>query len=258
MTILSFSGRPGRLSTAKQGLALLVSSWAGLILLIVTFFLLRPTHHGGAELLQKESASLKRAGKSVASNVHRADHHTALTLKKSKRVKSKSQALHAANCECVYGGNPLSEISEPNVFPGPSEYGPDSPNSYAPADAAAEDPCCAGDVAWGAPALPLSDMRKVYEINEPNFKEWKEFEKENNIFPGIVDWDPDSPHGYNPPFDTKELFDGHGGIIGLEDSDNWEKTLDSVQPDQYGHYADGSTTGMDSNVFANGYQFPAY
>ena len=83
----------------------------------------------------------------------------------------------------------------------------------------------------------VTTRAQVYEINEPNFKEWKEFEKENNIFPGIVDWDPDcmqllifskytmldsdatAPHGYNPPFETKELFDGHGGIIGLEVSD---------------------------------------
>uniref|UniRef100_A0A7S0I1X4 Uncharacterized protein n=1 Tax=Hanusia phi TaxID=3032 RepID=A0A7S0I1X4_9CRYP len=258
MSLLSFSGKPGRLSSAKQGLALLVSSWTGLIVLILTFFLLRPTHHGGAELLQKTSTAFSKAKAGITNKEQGVSLPAKSTVRRSKRVKSMSQALHAANCECVYGGNPLSEISEPNVFPGPSEYGPDSPNSYAAADSAAQDPCCAGDVAWGAPALPLSDMRKVYEINEPNFKEWKEFEKENNIFPGIVDWDPDSPKGYNPPFETKELFDGHGGIIGLEDSDNWEKTVDSVQPDEYGHYADGSSTGMDSNVFANGYQFPAY
>ena len=101
-------------------------------------------------------------------------------------------------------------------------------------------------------------MRKVYELGEPNFKDWKEFEQEHNVFPGIVDWDPDSPKGYNPPFETKELFDGHGGIIGLEDSDGWEVTPKSAAYRDYDKYADGGKEGMDHNVLANGYVFPDY
>ena len=57
---------------------------------------------------------------------------------------------------------------------------------------------------------------------------------------------------------AKELFDGHGGIIGLEDSDNWEITPDSAAYRDYSKYADGSTEGMDRNVLANGYEFPDY
>ena len=75
---------------------------------------------------------------------------------------------------------------------------------------------------------------------------------------GIVDWDPDSPRGYNAPFETKELFDGHGGIIGLEDSDDWAVTPDSAASSKYDTYADGASVGRDQNVFANGYQFPEY
>ena len=156
--------------------------------------------------------------------------------------------------------NPLSEIDEPNVFPGPSEFGPDSPTALGPLGNALNSACCggSGENAFGAPALSVAEMRKVYELGEPNFKKWKEFEKENNIFPGIVDWDPDSPKGYNPPFETKELFDGHGGIIGLEDSDGWEVTPESAAYRDYSKYADGSTEGMDHNVYANGYVFPDY
>jgi len=156
--------------------------------------------------------------------------------------------------------NPLSEIDESNVFPGPSEFGPDSPTALGPLGNALNSACCggSGENAFGAPALSVAEMRKVYELGEPNFKKWKEFEKENNIFPGIVDWDPDSPKGYNPPFETKELFDGHGGIIGLEDSDGWEVTPESAAYRDYSKYADGSTEGMDHNVYANGYVFPDY
>jgi hypothetical protein len=174
--------------------------------------------------------------------------------KKQLRVQS------LACGECAYKDNPLSEIDEPNIFPGPSEFGPDSPTALGPLGNAVNSACCggSGENAFGAPALSLQDMRKVYEIGEPNFKEWKEFEKENNIFPGIVDWDPDSPKGYNPPFETKELFDGHGGIVGLEDSDGWEVTPESAAYRDYSKYADGSTEGMDRNVYANGYVFPDY
>jgi len=173
----------------------------------------------------------------------------------------KQLRLQSLACgECAYKDNPLSEIDEPNVFPGPSEFGPDSPDALGPLGNAVNSACCAGngENAFGAPALSVKEMRKVYELGEPNFREWKEFEKENNIFPGIVDWDPDSPKGYNPPFETKELFDGHGGIIGLEDSDGWEVTPESAQHRDYGKYADGSTEGMDQNVYANGYVFPDY
>jgi len=162
--------------------------------------------------------------------------------------------------ECAYKDNPLSEIDEPNVFPGPSEFGPDSPDALGPLGNAVNSACCkgTGENAFGAPALSVKEMRKVYEIGEPNFRKWKEFEKENNIFPGIVDWDPDSPKGYNPPFETKELFDGHGGIVGLEDSDGWKITPQSATYRDYSKYADGSTEGMDRNVYANGYDFPDY
>jgi len=175
--------------------------------------------------------------------------------------KKKQLHLQSLACgECAYKDNPLSEIDEPNVFPGPSEFGPDSPTALGPLGNALNSACCggSGENAFGAPALSLEEMRKVYELGEPNFQEWKEFEKENNIFPGIVDWDPDSPKGYNPPFETKELFDGHGGIIGIEDSDAWEVTPQSAAHRDYSKYADGSTEGMDHNVYANGYVFPDY
>ncbi len=56
----------------------------------------------------------------------------------------------------------------------------------------------------------------MYELGEPNKPDWKEYEPERNVFPGIVDWDPDSPFRAGSDFSTKELFDGHGGIVGLE------------------------------------------
>jgi hypothetical protein len=178
----------------------------------------------------------------------------------ARGVKNQLHLQSLACGECAYKDNPLSEIDEPNVFPGPSEFGPDSPTAMGPLGNALNSACCGGtgENAFGAPALSVADMRKVYEIGEPNFKEWKEFEKENNIFPGIVDWDPDSPKGYNPPFETKELFDGHGGIVGLEDSDGWEVTPQSAAHRDYGMYADESSEGMDRNVYANGYVFPDY
>lgn len=58
---------------------------------------------------------------------------------------------------------------------------------------------------------------QVFEITEPNVPTWKEYAPDRNVFPDMVDWDPDSPGRPGtqmPP--AKELFDGHGGIIGLE------------------------------------------
>ena len=64
----------------------------------------------------------------------------------------------------------------------------------------------------------IDDMSRaqVYELGEPNFREWKEYDPPFNVFPGINDFDPDSPHQASSDRETKELFDGHGGIIGLE------------------------------------------
>lgn len=62
-------------------------------------------------------------------------------------------------------------------------------------------------------------------------------------------------------FKTKQLFDGNGGIIGMEDhkwdSDGWTRTPGSVAPDTQADYAQGAN-GMDRNVFADGYKFPHY
>jgi hypothetical protein len=58
---------------------------------------------------------------------------------------------------------------------------------------------------------------QVFEITEPNVPTWKEYAPDRNVMPDMVDWDPDSPGRpgtERPP--AKELFDGHGGIIGLE------------------------------------------
>lgn len=41
--------------------------------------------------------------------------------------------------------------------------------------------------------MNLKEMHKVYEIGDANKPDWKEFQPEYNVFPGIVDWDPDSP-----------------------------------------------------------------
>ena len=96
--------------------------------------------------------------------------------------------LQALACgTCAYKDNPLSEIDEPNVFPGPSEFGPDSPSPLGPLGNALDSACCAGTGgnAFGAPELSVADMRKVYELGEPNFKTWKEYEKAHNVFPGL-------------------------------------------------------------------------
>jgi hypothetical protein len=212
-----------------------------------------------AELPQIKAAGV-RAGAEMWKDMQKVAEGKSVEQQLAGAGKKQLRVQALACGECAYKDNPLSEIDEPNIFPGPSEFGPDSPTALGPLGNAVNSACCggSGENAFGAPALSLQDMRKVYEIGEPNFKTWKEFEKENNIFPGIVDWDPDSPKGYNPPFETKELFDGHGGIIGLEDSDNWEITPDSAAYRDYSKYADGSTEGMDRNVLANGYEFPDY
>mmetsp|Transcript_21716 Transcript_21716/g.59511 ORF Transcript_21716/g.59511 Transcript_21716/m.59511 type:complete len:208 (+) Transcript_21716:146-769(+) len=140
--------------------------------------------------------------------------------------------------------NPISRIAEPNVFPGAVGYGPDWPQmTGAPPDCDSQ---------------KMNVVRKTYEITEPNFKKWKEFSPDYNVFPfSNGKSGPDSPGRYPDAEDVK-LFDGHGGIIGLEDSMKWTGTPGSAAPKVQGKYADGSTTGMDSNVFANGYKFPDY
>jgi hypothetical protein len=220
-----------------------------------------------ASLSEIEAAGVK-AGAALWQEVQRASKEMKQVKQESLAAKKQTHVQLAACGECVYKDNPLSEIDEPNVFPGPSEYGPDSPTALGPLGNAVNSACCNGngENAFGAPVLSVKDMRKVFEIGEPNFREWKEFEKENNIFPGIVDWDPDSPKGYNPPEGVgfgPELFDGHGGIIGLEPGlpgspEAWKTTPESAAYRDYSKYADEGNEGMDRNVYANGYVFPDY
>ena len=153
------------------------------------------------------------------------------------------QAL-VAKCD---GDNPIAAIHEVNVLDGATGWGPDWPNTVGP------DPDCA--------AMKMAKARKVYEIGEPNFQgTFKEYKPENNIFPYTAGKSgPDAPKPYSAADEVGgKLFDGHGGITGLEDSMNWMGTPDSVAPKKFGKYADGSKGGMDRNVFANGYKFPDY
>ena len=91
---------------------------------------------------------------------------------------------------------------QPNVFDGAVGYGPDWPNSVGTA------PDCND--------LKMKNIRKTYEIAEPNFKSWHQFEPDANVFPytagksGV-----DAPHAFSSDDDIN-LFDGHGGIIGIE------------------------------------------
>ena len=65
-------------------------------------------------------------------------------------------------------------------------------------------------------AKQVKNLRKTYEIGEPNYEPWHPFEPDANVFPftngksGV-----DAPHAFSNEDDVK-LFDGHGGIIGLE------------------------------------------
>jgi len=220
---------------------LLGTSWGALAVLFITYLALRPSN---TELLQVEEPRFYALAEAPS------------PVQSQAAQRQSPQQILADSCECP-PCNPLAEIDEPNVFPGPSEYGPDSPTALAPGGSASGSSCCGAGQAWGGDPISCEEMHKVYELGEPNFREWKEYEPPVNVFPGINDFDPDSPNQANSDRETKELFDGHGGIIGLEDSDNWERTPNSAAPKTYGDYAHG-TDGMDYNVYANGYKFPDY
>eukprot|EP00961_Rhodomonas_salina_P084658 1137221-Rhodomonas_salina.1 len=245
-------GPRGHPRLRQNGLALLGASWGALIVLMLTYLALRPSQsEHPTELLEEEPRFYALA--SVPAGLQKVRDQ----LRNGKEFSKKHpQQVLADSCQCP-PCNPLAEIDEPNVFPGPSDYGPDSPVGLAPEGSSNGDSCCGAGSAWGGDPISCEEMHKVYEITEPNFREWKEYEKPKNVFPGIIDWDPDSPNQAGSARETKPLFDGHGGIIGLEDSDGWERTPNSAAPHTYGDYAHG-TDGMDYNVFANGYQFPAY
>mmetsp|Transcript_19558 Transcript_19558/g.30625 ORF Transcript_19558/g.30625 Transcript_19558/m.30625 type:complete len:251 (-) Transcript_19558:74-826(-) len=248
-------GAARRVPQNRLGTALLASSWTALLILLVTYLALRPKGPGDDELLQKVQKGAKTAGLVAQAGTVKRSHGKQA---KALAVKKGHKLLRLAECECPFGDNPLAEIDEVNVFPGPSEFGPDSPTAVGPDGYGGQNSdCCPGGNAFGAPALSFDEMHKVFEIGEPNYKEWKEYKKPNNVFPGIVDWDPDSPNRAGSDYETQPLFDGHGGIVGLEDSDGWETTPGSVASRDFGEYADGSD-GKDYNVFANGYEFPAY
>mmetsp|Transcript_16910 Transcript_16910/g.33860 ORF Transcript_16910/g.33860 Transcript_16910/m.33860 type:complete len:261 (+) Transcript_16910:2-784(+) len=242
----------------QNGAALLGASWGALIVLFVTYLALRPSGGERSELLEEDQRFYALASKpATRTNVPAGLQKVRDSLKRKSPSNKHPQQVLADSCECPKC-NPLAEIDEPNVFPGPSDYGPDSPSSLAPGDYSSNgDSCCGAGGAWGADPISCEEMHKVYEITEPNFREWKEYEPPRNVFPGIIDWDPDSPNQAGSARETKELFDGHGGIIGLEDSDGWERTPGSVAPDTYGDYAHGAD-GMDYNVLAHGYKFPEY
>jgi hypothetical protein len=157
--------------------------------------------------------------------------------------------------------------AQPNVFLGAVGYGPDWPQT-------------SGEPITDCNARQIKNFRKTYEIGEPNFEAWHPFQPDANVFPNTVGKSgPDAPHPFSQDDDVK-LFDGHGGIIGLEvflsqcvsaflsapskdavfsqDSMKWSDTPGSAAPKVYGKYANGGTTGMDTNVFAGGYKFPEY
>mmetsp|Transcript_35568 Transcript_35568/g.87479 ORF Transcript_35568/g.87479 Transcript_35568/m.87479 type:complete len:218 (+) Transcript_35568:211-864(+) len=208
------------LGTSRSGTCLLVSSWGSLIALLGTYLALYPYEQPTArrELLQR------------AGTGQMAEHARMSALK-----------------GCVCEDSPLAGIHEVNVFPGPSKDG--SSQFYGVPPEAVSEGCC-GPMTW-------KEMHSVYEITEPNVPKWKEYKPPNNVFPGIIDWDPDSPNQAGSARKTKPLFDENGGILGLEASDGWSRTPGSVAPDEQGKYSDGKE-GRDKNVFAHGYKFPHY
>lgn len=212
-----------RHGAARSGALLIASSWISLIVIVSLYLALKPAAVERSDLIQEDASMMSPFA----------------------RMTSLRQ--------CVCPDTPLSEIDEPNVFPGPSDNAPDSPKKGQLKSEDVSEECC-------GPLTP-KEMHNVFEITEPNVPTWKEYAPDRNVMPDMVDWDPDSPGRpgtERPP--AKELFDGHGGIIGLENTrltDPWVKTPGSVGPDEYNTYTDG-TDQKDYNVFANGYKFPHY
>ena len=92
---------------------------------------------------------------------------------------------------------------QPNVFPGAVGYGPDWPSTV-------------GSPPKDCDAMKMKNLRKTYEIAEPNFQPWHEYQPDANVFPftnGKSGADAPLAHSNK---DEVKLFDGHGGIIGLE------------------------------------------